>query len=174
MWIIILLLFFSPYSYGQVVIAYIEMKDHSGRPLQLEPNGRFAHMAIFYQNKWLHAHPYRGVELITEEQLRQIGTPVKVTYDFVNGLAENDVKKYMQYTYDNEMSWDSNEKLYCAELIGKLLKIEPLPMYFTLPVWNEMRKKSYGNLGLSPDDIYLIMQKRQRENKNQCKNVFIN
>lgn len=171
MLIIYLLLLFSPLSYGKVIVAYIEMNDANGKIIQLEPNGQFAHMAISYKDKWLHAYPYNGVELITEEQLNKIGRPVKISYDFIDELSESEVKKFLGAPYDEEFSW-KNKKIYCAELVAKLLGIKPLPMKFSLPIWKEMRKKSYDRLGLSPDDIYRIMQKRQQENKNQCTRVF--
>lgn len=173
MWIIFLLLLFSPLSYGKIVIAYIEMKDANGKIIQLEPDGKFAHMAISYKNKWLHAYPYNGVELITEEQLNKIGRAVKVSYDFIDELSESEVKKYLGNSYDHEFSWDS-EKTYCAKLIAKLLNIKPQQMYFSLSRWEDIRRKSYGKLGLSPDDIYRLLERRQRENENQCRDVFKN
>lgn len=169
-----ILIFFalSNSCYAKVEIAYIEIRNSNGKIVQLEPNGRFAHIAIAFGNMWLHSHPYRGVELVRENDLKLIGKIYKISYNSADNLTDKNIAEYLNHPYDNNYLWERTG-LYCSELVGKLLNIKPLPMSFSMPIWNQISNKSRGSLGLSPDDIYQIMETRESEyNHQQCKSVF--
>ena len=145
---------------AKVDIAFIVMKDRQGQILQLEPQGQFAHIAISYQGQWLHSHPYRGVEIISTESLEHMGTLRKIiTISDLDSLDEALVKPLIGKAYDTEYAWN-DERIYCSELVAKLLKIEPLPMSFSSPFWSDGFQKIRGELGLSPDDIYKNLKAR--------------
>lgn len=162
--IVVLLSLWSKACGAQVQIAFIEMKDAQGQTVQLEPGGHFAHIAISYRGRWLHAHPYRGVELITSAQLEKIGRVVKMTLTSRSELTAEELVTYEGRPYDPTFSW-TDDSYYCSQLIAKILQIEPLPMNFRAPLW-QGRKKQQG-WGLSPDDIYRILQQAPR-----CEKIF--
>nr|BDT27430.1 YiiX/YebB-like N1pC/P60 family cysteine hydrolase [Bacteriovorax sp. HI3] len=150
----ILLQFLIPiYCFASVDIAFVEVRTHDGQLVQLEENGRFAHVAISYKGKWLHSRPYYGVELITEEKLRKIGELTIVTNTNKNELEESELHKFLGKPYDNHFSW-GDESYYCSELVAKILEIEPRPMKYNSSVWSNKYKKSRGQLGISPDDLF--------------------
>src|SRR6185437_157550 len=60
-------------------VAFLEYYLPDGRPVQLEPGGRFMHTAIRYRGHWLHAHPHRGVELI--DDLFEYGHAVQILHN---------------------------------------------------------------------------------------------
>ncbi|MGZ3723930.1 MAG: hypothetical protein ACXVA9_13395, partial [Bdellovibrionales bacterium] len=62
----LLLIFFITVHAHAVEVAFLEVHDQHGRPIQLEPGGRFMHVAIRYGKHWLHAHSRGGVELIDD------------------------------------------------------------------------------------------------------------
>ncbi|MGE0632595.1 MAG: hypothetical protein AB7O96_09320 [Pseudobdellovibrionaceae bacterium] len=157
---VLLSLFISITGNAAVEVAFIEIRNSKGDVVQLEPDGKFAHMAISYRNLWLHAHPAKGVEIVEREELEKLG-PIKflATIPTPIKLDESEVKKFLGKSYDQQFSW-TNEKIYCSELIAKLLKIEPQPMSFESQVWSAKYKKLKGELGLSPDDIFKIFEKR--------------
>lgn len=154
--IFICALLFSLKTFAAVDIAFVEIRDYYGNVVQLEPGGRFAHIAIAYQGGWLHAHPLRGVEVISNEKLAKLGTVTVQTLAQFDEPTANEVNKYLGKGYDSNYSW-SDEKIYCAELVGKILRLTPEPMTFDTPAWGPGYKILDGELGLSPDDIDRIL-----------------
>lgn len=148
------LLFLPQILWAQIIVGFVEMRDSQNRLVQLEPGGRFAHLAISYGAKWLHAHPYRGVELITTAELQQMGRIIPVTWSRTKSLSAQQISYYLGKPFDHEYSW-SDGQYYCSELVAKILGLNPEPMNFDL--WPDRYKKKRGQLGLSPDDIYRIM-----------------
>ncbi len=71
--LILSLLFIPFYCSAAIDVAFIEIRNYEGKIIQLETNGQFAHVAISYQGNWLHAHPYRGVEIVSKEVLEKTG-----------------------------------------------------------------------------------------------------
>lgn len=158
--ILSLVLFASSFCFASVEVAFIELKNYQGQVVQLEPNGQFAHIAISYQGVWLHSHPIRGVELTTEHMLQKMGTIKQViTVPNLAALDEAQVEKFIGKPYDGNYSWD-DEKIYCSELIAKLLGIKPQPMKFDPSLWPASFQKMKGQLGISPDDIFKILKNR--------------
>jgi hypothetical protein len=137
-----------------VEVAFVEMRTADGRVLQLEKNGQFAHVAISYKGLWLHAHPFYGVEAVTSERLARVGVikaVVKVSEH--DSLDDEEVARFLGKPYDRSYSW-SDEKIYCSELVGKLLRLKPKPMDFSAEAWPAQYRKLNGAPGLSPDGVY--------------------
>ncbi len=172
----ILILFLLPaYCFAGIDIAFLELRTYDGNVIQLEPNGQFAHIAISYQNKWLHSHPYRGVEIISTEALQKIGAiKTVITISKISSLDESLVKSFLNKPYDSSFNWN-NDKSYCSELVAKLLNIKPQIMKFEATFWPKKFKNFGGQLGISPDDIFNFLKSRgyQSHNiKNQCSKLF--
>lgn len=145
---------------AQVTVAFIEMKTPDGRILQLEPGGRFAHVAISHRGRWLHVHPFRGVELVTTEEMEKMGFIAEtIRLEQLAELNEGQIRELLGRKYDAQFSWDG-EKLYCSELVGKILKLTPTPMSFSAPIWSNRFRELKGSLGLSPDDIFVVLKKK--------------
>ena len=145
------ILAFSLTTLAQTKIAFIEVRDKNGHLLQLEPEGRFAHMAISHQGKWLHAHPYRGVEIVNTQDLEKIGTLVIVTVPNFNEWSHKEIQALVGKPYNRSFDWHG-DGFYCSELVAKMMNIPPEPMTFEAPIWKG--KGNRGALGISPDDIY--------------------
>lgn len=170
------LMFLMPfYSFATVDIVFIELRSQSGQLIQLEPNGQFAHIAISYKDGWLHSHPFRGVEVISQDALEKIGTiKMIITIQGLDSLKDTQVEKFLGKPYDAEFSW-SDEKIYCSELIGKLLNIDPQPMTFETEIWPKHTQSLRGQLGLSPDDIFQFLKKNGYQVQSiggKCSKIF--
>lgn len=167
-------LLLRPFFASAYEVAFIEMRDATGKVLQLEKNGRYAHIALFYQGKWLHSHPFRGVELVTRAELEKMG--VIQTIISTPGPREPDaltVTKFLGKPYDHDYSW-SDDKIYCSELIAKIMHLTPERMEFNGPVWPE-KLRSNHDVGLSPDDIFRYFTERHfpaRPAVNRCSRLF--
>ncbi|MEK6773347.1 MAG: YiiX/YebB-like N1pC/P60 family cysteine hydrolase [Bdellovibrionota bacterium] len=172
---ILLLFLFPVYCFARIDVAFLELRTYDGKVIQLEPNGQFAHIAISYQNKWLHAHPYRGVEIISTEALQKIGAiKTIITISKKNSLNESVVKSFLNTPYDSSFTW-GNDKLYCSELVAKLLNIQPQAMKFEASFWPQKFKNLRGQFGISPDDIFNFLKNRGYQShdiKNQCSKLF--
>ncbi len=173
---IIVLLFLSLRSYAAIEIAFIELRNHEGQVIQLEPGGQFAHIAISYQGQWIHSYPFRGVEIISKENLEKIGAIKSIlTVSESQDLQEEQVNRYLGKRYDSEFSW-SDDKIYCSELVGKLLNMIPKPMKFKSKFWSQSSQfvKSQNGGGLSPDDIFQYLEEKYKtqRDENQCSKLF--
>jgi hypothetical protein len=147
-------------SIASVTVAFLEITTSEGQILQLEPGGRFAHSAISYHNLWLHVHPYRGVELISREELEKIGKVTSLLeLPDASEPSEYFVREVLGRPYDRTFSWNS-ANFYCAKLIGQILGISPEPMLFAASIWPLAFQTRRGDLGLSPDDLFRILVTR--------------
>lgn len=158
LFILVFLLSFSVNA--KVQVAFIEMKDYYGNVIELEPGGRFAHSAISYKGQWLQAHPYWGVELVSIEKIRKMGE-IKEIIEVTNleELDEAKVKELLGKSFDHDYLWD-DEKIYCSELIAKLLGLAPKPMVFS-ETWPAAYQAKNGLPGLSPDGVYQILSSQE-------------
>lgn len=148
-----LLLLLASNAYAKVEVAFIEIVDATGKNVQFEEYGRFGHVAVSYQGKWLHAHPVRGVELV--DNLNEIGFVGAIlesedyeepTEDFV---AEN---KGRPFSYKEP--WSSTSSTYCAKLVAQIYGILPETMTFSAKAWKDSAGLPRGELGLSADDLF--------------------
>ena len=141
---------------AEIQVLFLEMANYQGKPIVLEPGGRFAHLAISYEDKWVHAHPLRGVESIALEDLMKIGRvrgTVLVRLSEHEPLSPEQVEPFLGRPYDHDFSW-SDEKLYCSELVAKLLGLAPRPMRFVYPLWPREYQRLNGKPGISPDAVF--------------------
>lgn len=141
-------------------VAWIELRGKAGEVIQLEPDFFYAHVAIQIGSQWVHAHPKRGVEKVEQVELEKLGLIREVWSSF----GENDsyiekIPYYLGRDFDAEFSW-SDEKIYCAELVAKLLGINPSPMHFDENLWDPWFKKYEGLPGSSPSKLYQEVQRR--------------
>jgi len=173
-YVLFFLLMAPVYSFAAIDVAFIELRGHDGQLVQLEPNGRFAHVAISYQGGWLHSHPCRGVEVISEDALEKMGSiKAIITIPDLNPLDETQVEKFLGKPYDHNFLW-GDDKIYCAELfaktVGKLLNIHPQPMTFASEFWPRRFWNFRGELGISPDDIFLALKQKGYRERGLLKN----
>ncbi len=147
----------GPAQAAHVQIAFIEFYSADGRLIQLEPGGRFAHVAISYGDGWLHAHPFRGVEVISTRELGKMGRIGSVVnLPSLPKLPDPVVARFLGKPYDSDFSW-SDDRVYCSELIAKILGLAPEPMHFDRALWPERYWKYEGLPGLSPDKLFRRM-----------------
>lgn len=154
-----LLLFISVPAFA-LQVAFLEVRAPDGRPVVLEPGGRFAHVAISYASGWLHAHPAVGVAWT--RSLDSFGTVAVVLEPkhSTRELSTQRVEPLLGLPYDFEFSW-SDQAYYCSELVAKLLGMTPTPMDFAGERWKRHpHRLPEGELGVSPDELYrwLIVQ----------------
>ena len=140
-------------SFAKVQLIFLSQKTASGELVQFEKNGQFIHSAISFQNKWLQAHPYYGVQLVSLSEVLKMGTDSQImTLDDVPDLTESDILPFLGKKFDRDYSWD-DDRIYCSELLAKLLNIPPKPMFFDPKLWPAHYQKLNGEPGVSPDEI---------------------
>lgn len=145
-------IWWSASAYGATV-AFLEMDWDDGRPVQLEPGGRFAHVAIKVGKKWLHAHTERGVDLVRD--ITVYGD--RVTYlrnDSIETPSLWRVNHWLGKPFDTAYRWGVSTSTYCTRIVAELLHIPPKPMQFKSDVWQRFGEAPVGQLGLSPDELY--------------------
>lgn len=151
---LIFLLAFS--AQAKVQVAFIQMRNYYGQVIQLEPGARFAHSAISYKGQWLQAHPVRGVEHVAIEKIQKMGEIIEIIeVQNLEELNEDKVNALLGKPFDHSYIWD-DEKIYCSELIAKLLGLAPKPMVFS-EAWPVSYQALNGQPGLSPDGVYQIL-----------------
>jgi hypothetical protein len=144
-------------AHSTIRVAFFEIRDPMGRIIQIQNGSPFAHVAISYGNQWLHAFPKQVIEPIPFEELRRFGHILEIiTLDRAD-LTLKDVKRFLGKEYDYNLDWSTDDKIYDAELVGKLLGIPPEPMSFDAPYWPESYHSKNGEPGLSSGDIYRIL-----------------
>lgn len=172
----ILILLMSIHSFASIEIAFIELRSDNGQLIQFESKGQFIHIAISYRGYWLHSHPFRGVEIVSQDILEKMGTiKTIVTIPELSPLSKSGVEKFLGKPYDPTFSW-GDEKIYCSELVAKLLNIDPQPMLFEGKVWSERFRPLKGQLGISPDDIFQFLIEKGYKGRNlnfQCLKLFL-
>lgn len=162
-------------SVGNAVeVAFFTFRKPDGTVLELEPRGKFAHVAIRVGSQWMHAHPYRGVDFV--DRLSQIGHEWTVlANDNVQPLSLMNVARFTKLKYDSRFRWEAEDSTYCSKLVGQILKIDPLPAAFEVQAWDHLRtEQREGSLGLSPDDLFTILKKRgfKDESPRTCEGLF--
>jgi len=149
---LILILAFPFPSVAQMRVAFLEVYDSQGKLIQYEPGGRFGHVALEINQKWLQSYPGEGVQLISWQELRKRGVVAQVLL-IPGTLTFLEIQAYLGMPFDFQYSWD-NQAFYCSELLGKLLGIAPGPMRFNHDVWPPSYWHLEGLPGLSPDRLH--------------------
>lgn len=140
---------------SQAMVAFFEKFDEQGSRIELEPGGRFFHVAIWNGTAWVHAHPSYGV-IESSEKVASIGElAVILRHDSYSSDHLNKLKRWLNRPYDHQFDWSRSDCFYCSELVAKALGVEPhLEMGFRASHWQEsLVNLPRGELGLSPDDL---------------------
>lgn len=141
-------------------VALFSVPQMDDRPtLELEPNGRFFHVALSYRGGWLHAHPTRGVEFVSS--VSELGSHVEIWENpNVPDPKKRWVQRELRKPYDPLFRWEDRSTTYCSKLVGRFLKIPPTVMTFLGQFWRASARPEWarlphpvGALGLSPDEI---------------------
>lgn len=150
----LLILFISLTSFAAVDVAFFEVRLRDGTLLQLEKDGRFAHVAIRVGNRWLHSHPRNGVELV--DSLREIGDAKQIlSSDDEEEISAEIANEVVGLPYDFNFNWDDTTSTYCSKLVAQILGVPPMPMKFDGPYWEKFKKPANeGQPGVSPDGLY--------------------
>ncbi|AFY01224.1 Hypothetical protein Bdt_1528 [Bdellovibrio bacteriovorus str. Tiberius] len=166
-------LFWGATALSAPKIAFFEARDAQGNLVTMEKGGRYLHVAISVGDKWLHAHPYWGVQLVN--LLSDIGDPALiVTQEAAPDLTEKDIKQYLHQKYDTSYSWAAKDKTYCSKLLAQILNLPPTPMRFSGSIWKNRNSTAPTELGISPDDIYRELKWRgYRPWSNRCEKLFV-
>lgn len=156
-------------GYAQVKVAFLEILDSDGKPMILEPGGRWAHAAISYRGGWIHSISDRPVEWISTEELSHLGRIGEIlTLPGIPEPTPQMVAKELGKPFDFNFDWESPYSSFCSKLVGKLvqasaesvrapLEIIPLPVSFSTPIWRlHARANDSEGKSLSPDDLYRI------------------
>jgi hypothetical protein len=149
------------FSFAQTRIAFLELYDPNGNLVQYEPNGRFAHTALQFDDigdYWLNSYPGEGVAIISIDQLRQHGKIAEII-EIPDHISLEIIRPYLGKPFDFKYSW-SDDAFYCSELIGKILNVPTHPMHFNKQVWPTHYWKLDGTLGLSPDRLWVWAKSR--------------
>lgn len=149
--------------YAKSKVAWLQLQDSKGQVVQLEPNFYYAHVAIEVNGNWLHANPKSGVELVTIEALDRVGKIKEILESDEESVDFSGVEFFISRPFDHEYSWN-DDKIYCAELVAKLLNIPPSPMHFDLKYWHPWFQKYEGLPGASPAKIYQELKNRGYHN----------
>jgi hypothetical protein len=140
-------------------IAFIKAYNRQGQLIQMEKDGIFAHVAIEFQEGWIHTHPFRGI--VKVKNLQDIGfynfevQEIEVTEKYVD---QNFLEQALGKKYDHHYSW-SDDAYYCSELIAKALNLRPVPMKFDPEIWGDRYQDLNGLPGISPDGLFLMLKK---------------
>ncbi len=140
-------------------VAFIEYHNPDGSRVELEPGGRFMHAAIRYKKSWLHAHSYRGVQLI-RNPLQYGHVMVTLKHDQVPEPSWDAIRPWINKPFDFSYSPINEEATYCSRLIAELLGVPPQPMSFRADHWSKASNVHIGYMGWSPDDLYRALLER--------------
>jgi hypothetical protein len=149
------LLLVPPVYAGEFVeIGFLELHQWDGRTRLLEPDFRYGHVALRVGERWVHAHPTHGVEWASDAELEKVGTlALKVFWRANQPLPLEKIGALLGRPYDAGYSW-TDDKIYCSELVAKILGIAPQPMHFDPALWPAAYLKLEGQPGLSPGGLY--------------------
>lgn len=146
-------LFYGPLALSRE-IAFFQWLDARGKVIQLEPGGNFAHVAIRFQDRWLHAHPQGGVQLTPQQDLGRFGRLVVIASNpKVPDPTLAQVYAELYKKFDKSFDWDNPVGTYCSKLVAQFLGMKPTPMDFAAPYWNGHRP-AHAGLGVSPDAVF--------------------
>ncbi len=149
---------------AEVTVAFLEKRDAQGQLIQLENHAsRFFHVAVWAggtRRCWLHTDAYRGVvcDAQVPEKYGRIAEVLHHAREMINPLVLNAT---MGVRYDFAYDWSDHSRLYCSELVGKILRIPPQPMEFNPAAWSAGMAFLVGKPGLSPDKVFRYL----RENR---------
>jgi hypothetical protein len=152
---------------GAATVAFLELRDENGNTIQLEPGGRFGHVAIWLDGMWLHAHPERGVDLVFD--IEEYGYDIEILVN--NSWASptwHQAYPWLGKPFDMQYRWNCLDATYCSRLVAELLGVPPRPMEFKSEIWARHTHRAVGELGLSPDELYKDLLLRGFRPRKDC------
>lgn len=152
-------------------IAFLRLQQRNGQLIYLEPGVPYSHVAISYRGQWLHTSPAKNrVEIVAT--LAEIGgVEIILSNPDAAELQPAQVEPWLGLPYDREYDWSNNDKLYCTELVAKLLGIPPSPMAFDAFLWPAHYLTKNGLPGLSPSELFAELAIRNyRTRTTTCEN----
>lgn len=168
--LVLLSLLFSKCVLAKTRIAFFKTYSQ-GKLIQFSAEGQYTHVAIEFNEKWIHADPYYGVVVI--DHLSEVSIKeyqVDLLEHPEDLIPTNLIEKYIGLPYDHNFTW-SDDAIYCSELIAKLLGLKPRPMKFNTEIWNNDYTSKRGLPGLSPDDLFSnLMEKGFSIKSKSCFN----
>jgi hypothetical protein len=154
---------FASASFARIEVAFLEAWTSTGKKVELEKDGRFAHVAIRYEGQWFHASPRKGAELTTDIKVfgpdRTLLSEILVDDDAPD-LTGAQIAEVIGLPYDFKFRWEDEYGTYCSKLVGKLLQVPPTPMTFDGSYWNGIKNLPWGEPGISPDGLYKVLKAR--------------
>jgi len=152
-------------------VAFLEVHGNDGKPIQLEPGGRFVHVAIRHGRRWLHAHSHRGVELI--DNLTDYGDDIVILQNpRIPDPPFQAFDSWVGKPFDFKYIWNNPLATYCTRLVAELLRVEPSVMTFDASAWKLHRYRAVGELGLSPDDLFEVLLERGFQPVDKCEQLL--
>lgn len=162
---LIWLIFVVNSGFAAEVVFVVGHRD--GRLVQLEPDGRFFHVAIRYQGRWLQAHSHNGVELV--DTILPFGDGFQILrHPDVPEPSSAQIEAWLGKGFDQSYSWDCATATYCTRLVANLLGVPPRPMTFDAEVWARYGMAPRGALGLSPDELHAELIARGFRPVSRC------
>lgn len=149
-------------------VIFLTLRHHDGRPVELEKDGRYAHVAISYRGLWFHAHPSNGVELV--DNIENYGEEYVILEDpsWPEPSPEY-VQRWLGRPFDFTYSWANEFANYCSRLVGVSVKAVPEEMLFLGSNWKDYYyAPAIHDVGLSPDDIYDQLKARGWTEVHPC------
>lgn len=160
------------FTASAVEVAFLEFHNEDGRRVELEPGGRFVHVAIRIDGRWLHAHTHEGVALI--DSLEEYGHRIiRLENPLLPDPKLDQFVYWLGKPFDMTYSWRNPKATYCTRLVAELLNVPPQPMQFASDHWRLASVKPIGEPGLSPDDLFRILKQRGfKESARSCEDFL--
>lgn len=134
-------------------VAFLELRRADGSVIVLEDGFPFAHVAVAVDDGWVHASPKRGVEWVDDEGLSAVGRVAFVVDSAVDSFDDAALVRMMGRPFDFRYDW-SDERVYCSELVAKLIGMAPLTLEFDPRYWPSSYASMNGAPGVSPGALY--------------------
>lgn len=175
------LLCFSCASFAQVEVMFLRVKQGNGQFIEMEPGGKFAHVLVSYNGKWIHAHPSNGVELVADPL--KFGTAAEIlVHPELNEPKPELVREVLGKPYSLHAPWEDRSAFGCSKFAGHLFRflgVKPSIMRFEAAYWKQKQfrnlKLPVGQLGLSPDDLYGELRGKGFSSKASfCRGAILN
>ncbi|MDG0817685.1 hypothetical protein [Bdellovibrio svalbardensis] len=145
-------------GYGKVQVAFFEHRTKDGQLQPIEAGGQLYHVAVQYNDKWLNAHPYYGVQEV--DDVRKIGD----LYSIIEIDQDVPLEKY-KAEFGKHFSisdyWENPKSTYCSKLVAQILDLSPTFM------------KNGNGWGISPDEVYKILSSKPHREVRSCTNLFL-
>lgn len=155
---ILLIMSLDARAIASVKVAFFEHRTKDGQLQPIEEGGHLYHVAIQNGEVWMNAKPYYGVHEVSD--VRVVGDLYSVI-EIPFTPAMEDFERQRGKTFNMHTDWRDVHTTYCSKLVAQILNIRPIPL-----------KKGIG-LGLSPDDLYLILKSGPHREVLSCRKSFL-